>query len=634
MCGICGLVSFCGDPVDPAALDAMNATLVHRGPDSAGAFVDGPVGLAARRLAIIDLEHGDQPIGNEDGSIQVVQNGEIYNYRELRAGLEAQGHRFRTRSDTEVLVHLYEERGPRFVEALRGMFAIALWDGREQRIVVARDPFGIKPLYYRQARDTLSFASELTALRRQPGFAPEIDLDALHAFLAFNFVPAPLSIFRGVRKLPPGHVLVWEDGAEVRVERYARPAPVRAGDVRGDGEEELAEELRARLRDSVRAHLIADVPVGVLLSAGIDSTTLAALAAQESAARVSTFTIGFEESGFDERERARLVAEQYGTDHHELLLRPNAVELLPAVAAAFDEPFADSSAIPTYLVSQLARSHVKVALSGEGGDELFGGYHTYVADMLAPRVGPLASALRPAAERLPSRTRKAVGFDYMAKRFARSAHLPPLERHHAWKEIFSPDARAALLGNGRVSHLDPLELLRARYDETAGAEPVARLMDVDLGISLVDDLLTKTDRASMAHSLEARVPFLDPVVASFALSLPIRHKVRGFSKKRLLRRAVAPLLPPDLVRGRKRGFSIPAAAWLRGELEPLAREVLAPSELRRHGFLDPDAVTEILDAHVSGREDLSRQLWGLLSFSLWLDRAERPSPAEATVAAA
>ena len=633
MCGICGLVSLRGDVVDPAVLDEMNATLAHRGPDSAGTYADGPVGLAARRLAIIDLESGDQPIGNEDGSVQVVQNGEIYNYRELRAGLEANGHRFTTRSDTEVLVHLYEERGPRFVEALRGMFAIALWDAGARRLVLARDRFGIKPLYYRHAGETLSFASELTALRRQPGFAAEIDLDALHAYLAFNFVPAPLSIFRDVRKLPPGHILVWEEGAPPRVERYARPAPVAAADVRRDGEEELAEELRARLRDSVRAHLIADVPVGVLLSGGIDSSALAALAAQESSAPVSTFTIGFEEGGFDERDRARLVAERYGTDHHELLLRPNAAELLPAVAAAFDEPFADSSAIPTYLVSKLARTHVKVALSGEGGDELFGGYHTYVADMLAPRVGPLASALRPLAERLPSRTQKAVGFDYMAKRFARAAHLPALERHHGWKEIFAPEARAALLADGRATAFDPVDLLRARYAETAGAEPVARLMDVDLGIPLVDDLLTKTDRASMAHSLEARVPFLDPLVASFALALPTRHKVRGLSKKRLLRRAVAPLLPDELVHGRKRGFSIPAAAWLRGELAPFARDVLAPSELRRQGFFDPDAVGGLLDAHLSGREDLSRQLWGLLAFSLWLERSGRPESAETSLAA-
>jgi asparagine synthase (glutamine-hydrolysing) len=619
MCGICGLVSLRGDQVDPGALEAMNDALVHRGPDSAGTLVDGPVGFGMRRLAIIDLAGGDQPIGNEDGSVQVVQNGEIYNYRELRARLEAAGHRFATQSDTEVLVHLYEERGPGFVDELRGMFALALWDARRRRVVLARDRYGIKPLYYRADGDALSFASELDALHRRRGVPREIDLDALQAYLAFNSVPAPLTIFRGTRKLPAGHVLVCDLGSgEPALRRYARPAPVAADEVRRESAAELAEELRARLRDSVRAHLVADVPVGVLLSGGIDSSALTAFAAMETSGPVSTFSIGFEEGSFDERRRARLVAERYGTVHHELVLRPNALELLPAIVDAFDEPFADSSAIPTYLISQLARGHVKVALSGEGGDELFGGYYTYAADALAPRFGGVAARLRPLIERLPSSS-AAAALDYRAKRFARGAHLPPLERHHAWKEIFSSDARAELVVDGRRGDFDPVDLLRTRYAETEGAEELARLMDVDLGVYLVDDLLVKTDRASMAHSLEARVPFLDPVVTSFALALPGRLKIRGLQKKRLLRQAVAPLLPAEIVRGRKRGFSIPAAAWLRGELAPFAREVLAPSEVARHGFFEPTAVERLLDAHVSGREDLSRQLWGLLCFSLWLD---------------
>jgi asparagine synthase (glutamine-hydrolysing) len=620
MCGICGLVSLRGEVVDPGVLGAMNETLVHRGPDSGGAFVDGPVGLAARRLSVIDLAGGDQPVANEDGAVQVVQNGEIYNYRELRRDLERRGHSFRTHGDTEVLVHLYEERGVSFVEALRGMFAVALWDGRRRRLVLARDRFGIKPLYYRVEQGELSFGSELKALLRQPGFSRELDLDALQAFLAFNSIPAPYSIFREARKLPAGHVLVWEAPAEEpRLERYARPRPVEAHAVRRAGEAELAEELRARLRDSVRAHLVADVPVGVLLSGGIDSSLLAAFASLESSTPVSTFTIGFEERSFDERALARLVAERYGTDHHELVLEPNAAELLPEVAGAFDEPFADSSAIPTYLVSRLARGHVKVALSGEGGDELFGGYETYVADLLAPHVGALAALARPLIELLPSSPAKA-SFDYKAKRFARGARLPPLERHHAWKEIFSPEARLALLADGRRGGLDPVDLHRARYAETEGAEPLARLQDVDLGVYLVDDLLVKTDRASMAHSLEARVPFCDEVVADFALSLPGRLKVRGLAKKRLLRRAAAPLLPREIVEGRKRGFSIPAAAWLRGELEPFAREVLSPDTLRRQGFFRPEAAAALLEEHVSGRADVSRQLWGLLTFSLWYER--------------
>src|SRR4051795_5800233 len=614
MCGICGVVSASGS-VDPERVARMSETLVHRGPDSAGEFADGTCALAARRLSIIDLETGDQPIANESGTLHVVQNGEIYNYRELRRELERAGHSFRTHGDTEVLLHLYEQHGDGFAERLRGMFAVAIWDAPRRRLVLARDRFGIKPLYYRAADDELAFASELRALPRG-----EIDLDALEAFLAFNAIPAPLSIFRETRKLPAGHLLVWEDGA-VRLERFARPHPL---EEREDDQAELVEELRSRLRDSVRAHLVSDVPVGVLLSGGVDSALLAALAAGESAEPMRTFSIGFEERSFDELADARLVAERYGTQHRELVLRPDAALLLPALADAFDEPFADSSALPTYLVSQLAASDVKVALSGEGGDELFGGYYTYAADLLAARVGGLARIAAPIVERLPTSTSRA-SFDYKAKRFVRGAHLPPLERHHAWKEIFSPEARAAL--TGRRHGYDPVDLYRERYRETQGAELLARLQDVDLGIYLVDDLLVKTDRASMAHSLEARVPFLDPAVTNFALALPARHRVRGLRKKVLLRKAVAPLLPERIVHGRKRGFSIPAAAWLRGELEPFARETLSADTLRRQGFFRPEAVSALIDRHVAGKEDLSRQLWGLLAFTLWHERHVEREPA-------
>jgi len=595
----------------------MSATLVQRGPDSDGSYVEGPVGLAARRLAIIDLATGDQPIVNEAHGITVVQNGEIYNYRELKRELQRDRHRFWTNGDTEVLTHLYAVHGERFVDRLRGMFAIALWDAERQRLVLARDRYGIKPLYYREADGELAFASELRALPRG-----EIDLDALEAFLAFNSVPGPLTIFREVRKLQPGHVLTWENG-RVELTRYARPAPVAADEVRHDEEAELVEELRARLRDSVRAHLVSDVPVGVLLSGGIDSSVLAALAAEELSEPLRTFSIGFEERSFDELADARLVAERYGTDHHELVLRPDAALLLPALADAFDEPFADSSALPTYLVSQLAAGEVKVALSGEGGDELFGGYYTYAADLLAERAGWTARFLRPVVERLPSSSARA-SFDYKAKRFVRAAHLPPLERHHGWKEIFSQDARAEL--TDRRGAFDPVDLLRERFEETGEAELLARLQDVDLGTYLVDDLLVKTDRASMAHSLEARVPFLDSVVTNFALSLPSRHKVRGLRKKVLLRKAAEPLVPGELLRRRKRGFSIPAAAWLRGELEPFARETLSRETLCRQGFFRPEVVTRLLEDHVAGREDLSRQLWGLLAFTLWHERHVERTP--------
>src|SRR5438067_2184159 len=485
MCGICGVVAANGS-ADPERVARMSATLVHRGPDSFGEYCDGTAALAARRLSIIDLETGDQPIANEDGTLHVVQNGEIYNYRELRWELERAGHHFRTHGDTEVLLHLYEQHGDGFAERLRGMFAVAIWDAARRRLVLARDRFGIKPLYYREAGGEVAFASELRALARG-----EIDVGALEACVAWNSIHAPL--------------------------------------------------------------------------------------------------------------------------------------LLPALAEAFDEPFADSSALPTYLVSQLAAEDVKVALSGEGGDELFGGYHTYAADLLAERIGGLAKLARPFVERLPTSAARA-SFDYRAKRFVRAAHLPPLERHHGWKEIFSPATRAEL--TGRPSSFDPVDLLRARYQATAGADELARLQDVDLGVYLVDDLLLKTDRASMAHSLEVRVPFLDPVVAELALALPTALNVRGLAKKRLLRRAVAPLLPAVVVRGAKRGFSIPAAAWLRGELVPFARETLAAETLQRQGFFRPEPVHRLLDAHVEGREDLSRQLWGLLAFTLWYERHVEGTPSD------
>ncbi len=587
----------------------MSRTLRHRGPDSEGLHREDGVAIAARRLAIIDLAGGDQPIAGEDGHVVVVQNGEIYNHRELARELERAGHRFHSRCDTEALVHGYEEWGSSLWERLRGMFAVAVWDRHHRCLVLARDRFGIKPLYYRIADGELSFASELDALDHG-----DVDLDALEAFLAFNTVPAPLSIFADIRKLQPGHTLTWHDGS-VTIERFARPGPLEPRSE--EDEAELVEECRARLRDSVRAHLLADVPVGVLLSGGVDSGALAALAAEESSEPVRTFSIGFEEASFDELAGARAVASRYGTVHRELTLRPDAALLLPALADAFDEPFADSSALPTYLVSRLAAEDVKVALSGEGSDELFGGYYTYVADLLAERIGPVAALARPLADRLPSSTRKA-SFDYKAKRFTGAVHLPPLERHHGWKEIFSRDVRAEL--TGRQSSFDPLAASRERFAETDGHELLTRLQDVDFGLYLVDDLLTKTDRASMAWSLEARVPFMDTVVANFAFSLPGRHKVRGLSKKRLLRKAVEPLLPPQVVHGRKRGFSIPAAAWLRGELEPFARETLGADTLRRQGYLEPRVAGRLLDEHVAGRRDNSRQLWGLLAFTLWHER--------------
>ncbi len=623
MCGICGIYEFTTPrPPDRTLLERMSASLRHRGPDGGGIHIDGPAGLAARRLAIIDLEHGDQPMLAADGVVCVVQNGEILNHLELRAQLEAQGVRLRTHCDTEVLLHLYLRDGPGFVSALRGMFAVALWDRRQRLLMLARDRYGIKPLYYESRDGRLAFASELKALALAPDFPRSIDPRALHSFLAFNSIPAPLSIFQNARKLAPGHLLTCTP-EEVSITRFARPAPAPEVQLRREPARELAEELRDRLAESVRAHLLADVPVGVLLSGGVDSSGLTALAAQQSSERVSTFSIGFRERSFNELELAREVARRYGTDHHELVVSPQVSELLPKLVEAFDEPFADSSALPTYLVSRLASEHVKVVLSGEGGDELFGGYETYAADQLALRVGPAAARLSPLLERLPSSNAR-VSLEYRAKRFTRAAALPPLERHHGWKEIFSEQQRTALLQDPwRDVAYDPLTPWRERFAETAGAPLLARLQDVDLGVYLADDLLVKTDRMSMVHSLEARVPYLDPAVSDLALALPTPLKVRGLSKKRLLRSALAPLVPRRILSARKRGFSIPAAAWLRGELAPLARELLAPGRTRDQGYFEPAEVERLLGEHLERRHDHSRQLWGLMCFSLWAEQLER-----------
>ncbi|MDQ3631060.1 MAG: asparagine synthase (glutamine-hydrolyzing), partial [Actinomycetota bacterium] len=397
MCGIAGVLRQDGRDADPGVVTAMREALVHRGPDSAGLMHDGPVSLGSRRLAVIDLAGGEQPVGSEDGRVVVVHNGELYNHAALRAELERADHRFASRCDTEVLVHGYEEHGTRLFERLRGMWAAAIWDGGARRLVLAVDPFAIKPLYVHANGRRVAFASELGALRRCPGVPSDLDPDALEAFLAFNAIPPPLTILRGVRKLGPGELLVAEPGGSVVMRRWGRPRPAVVGELTGTPRAALAAELRECLRRSVRAHLVADVPVGVFLSGGIDSGALAALAAEE-VPQLSTFSVGFDEGSFDERDRARLVACRYATDHHEVELRaPDAAALLPEVAAAFDEPFADSSMLPTWLVSRLARSKVTVALSGEGGDELFGGYKTYAAAALAARIGPVAALAAPLA---------------------------------------------------------------------------------------------------------------------------------------------------------------------------------------------------------------------------------------------
>jgi asparagine synthase (glutamine-hydrolysing) len=626
MCGICGLFALDDGPADAQGLDAMSAAIAHRGPDDAGTLVEGPAALAIRRLAIIDPAGGHQPIANEDGTIHVVLNGEIYNYAALRDRLVARGHRFRTRSDTEVLVHLYEEHGDDFVQDLRGMFAIAVWDARRRRLLLARDRFGIKPLVYAEVDGQLAFASETKALLALDGLSREVDLDAFEQYLTINAVMAPRTMLAAVRKLPAGHRLIAAPGRPVRVQRWARDLPAAERDVRrGTPRAALAAELRERLRDAVRAHLVADVPVGVLLSGGVDSGVICALAAQEAGPGLATFTVGFAERSFDETAGARAVARRYATDHHELTCGADDASHLADLAWTFDEPRGDSTALPYWLAARHAAGHRKVVLSGEGGDELFAGYQTYAAARLGARGAATAAALAPLAARLPSSSRR-LSLDFRVRRLARGAGLGALERHHAFKEILAPDARAALVAAGRRGTADPLATHRARWAETAGAPEVARLQDVDLGTFLADDLLLQTDRAGMAHGLEIRVPFLDPVVAELARALPTAAKLRGLQTKAVLRDAAAPLLPAAVVRGPKRGFVAPAAAWLRGPLLPLARDVLSATVLRRQGFLRPAAVQALLERHVARQEDLARPLWALIAFTLWHDAVSATGP--------
>jgi asparagine synthase (glutamine-hydrolysing) len=627
MCGICGVLRLDGAAPDVDLCRRMSESIVHRGPDGDGLHNEGPVALAMRRLAIIDIAHSEQPLRNEDGSLALIGNGEIYNYRSLREQVSGAGHRLSTEGDLEPILHLYEDVGLECFSHLRGMFAVALWDARRQRLVLAHDRFAIKPLYYRTDGRQLTFGSELKCLLQDPAMPRELDLDALWLYLSCNCVPAPRTIFRGVRKLEPGHLVVAEDGRVEERRWYRRPLPS-AGDTPPRDAESWSRELLWRLDDSVRAHLVADVPVGVFLSGGVDSGALCALAARAASGPVKTFSIGFAERSFDELADARRTARMYGTDHTELEVEPDALDLLPRLVETYDEPFADSSAVPTYLVSQLAARDVKVVLSGEGGDEAFGGYEVYLADRLAPLVQrglprPLRRHLvEPLVGLLPSSTAKA-SFDYRAKRFLRDLDRSPLERHAGFKTILTDEVKRELVRPQAQGHVDPLAHLRRHYDEAAQAGPLARLQHVDAMTYLADDLLVKTDRASMAHSLEARVPFVDHRVLELAATIPDGLQVRGLQKKWLLRKALRPLLPPEVVDGRKRGFSMPAARWLRHDARQLVLDVLSPATVRRQGLFEPAVVDGLVRAHLDGRSDESRALWGLVIFSLWHDQVLR-----------
>jgi asparagine synthase (glutamine-hydrolysing) len=616
------------DPVDRGVLASMTGVLRHRGPDDDGSLVLGyndglSVGLGFRRLSIIDLKTGNQPIANETGSVQLVFNGEIYNYRELRAALERGGHSFRTDADTEVIVHLYEDMGPDCVTRLNGMFAFALWDETNRQLILARDRFGKKPLYYAETGGSLLFGSELKSLLQHPGCPRSLDLDTLCRYLTFEYVPTPYSIFEGVRKLPGGHVLTWTPDS-MQVERYWDLSFDVGPDMH---DEEYAEELLEQLRQAVRRRLVSDVPLGAFLSGGIDSSSVVALMAEAlPAGSVKTFSIGFDESSFDESEHARRVAQHFGTEHHEEVFTPSVMlDLLPTVTDFLDEPFGDASILPTYLLSRFTRGHVTVALGGDGSDELLAGYPTFQAERLA-RLYPLPEKLNArvgsAVERLPVSTSN-FSFDFKAKRFLRGAALPPGKRHAAWLGSFTAAEQARLLTHGArdLSH-EPQDAV----DAAPTSDHLERLIYLYATTYLQDDILVKVDRASMACSLEVRAPFLDVELAAFISRVPPRLKLRRLDTKHLLKRAMAGVLPPGIADRPKKGFGIPVAEWFKHELrEPLLEE-LSESRLRAQGIFEPAEVRRLVTEHLSGRRDHRKQLWTLFMFQLWHRRWAQDAP--------
>jgi asparagine synthase (glutamine-hydrolysing) len=627
MCGIAGVWNFKSQrPADPRLIEAMTLALRHRGPDDSGHHVSGSLGFGMRRLSIIDLPGGHQPMANEDSSVQIVFNGEIYNHVALRRELSSLGHQFRSRADTEVVIHGYEQFGTGVLERLNGMFAFALWDARAQRLFMARDRLGIKPLYYAETKDGILFASELKSLLRVPGLGRDLDRQALGQYLALEYIPSPRTPFHGVRKLPPATMLLVEHGA-VRTDVYWRlreASPI--GSVA-----EAEEGIRTHLERSVRLQRMADVPVGAFLSGGLDSSALVATLAAVGGGAVHTFSIGFGERGFDETGYARRVADALGTVHREEILRPDCLELFETVTALLDEPFADNSILPTYLVSRVARESVKVALSGDGGDELFGGYDHYKAERMLGWYERVPRWARRSALGLlgaaPGRTATKKHGVRRALARLEDALTYPASLSQARFMVRSSDAvRRGLLVGAAPEETDDgwTEPFAAIIRDSPFREGLARQQFIDVKSFLADDILFKTDRASMAASLEARVPYLDHELVEYAFRIPDAYKLRGLVGKWILRRAFRGRIPERVLRRRKSGFSVPISSWLRAGLSPLAHDLLAPARLRRQGIFDPEPVGRLLDDHQALRGDHGRILWGLVMFQAWWDRNMTP----------
>ncbi len=629
MCGITGRFNYDPDQaVDRDRLIAMTDAVAHRGPDAAGYHHGRGIGLGHRRLSIIDLATGDQPLANEDGSVQVVFNGEIYNFAEVRAELLARGHQFRTHSDTEIIVHGYEEWGARCVDRFRGMFAFAVWDETARRLLLARDRLGVKPLYYSEIPGVgIVFGSEIKSLLQDPAVPRTWRPEALDAYLTLLYIPAPDTIYRGIHKLPPGHVLVAENG-RVTVSRY--------WDLQftGDGdparEDQYLEELDALLRESVKLRLISDVPLGAFLSGGIDSSTVVAYMKEVSDTRPVTIAVGFDHEGFDEVEHAEAVARHLGCEFHALVANPQVDDLLPKLAWHFDEPFADSSAVPTYYVSKAARALVTVALSGDGGDELWAGYARHRVEHWEQRVrGSLGSAARIAGwlgNALPLSVKGARSLRHLA-----SGPDQAYAAKHAYG-MFEPGAKTRLYSQDfaqSVRHADAFSSFRDAYRDCASQDPMDRALYVDARTYMIDDVLTKVDRMSMAVSLEAREPLLDHKLLEFAARVPVSLKLKNGRSKYLLRRVLERRVPRSITDRPKRGFAAPIGEWLRGPLAPMTTELLLDGRLRDRGIFQPREIERLWDEHRSNRADHRHRLWQLVMLELWfrrfMDEAPRPS---------
>ena len=637
MCGIAGFVdrssgSGARREADFSLVHRMCEVIRHRGPDDEGIHVEAGVGLGMRRLSIIDLSTGQQPIHNEDESVWLVFNGEIYNYRELRTELEQLGHRFYTASDTETIVHAYEQWGEECFRRLRGMFGIALWDRRERTLLLARDRAGMKPLHYAEHGGRLFFGSELKSLLTAGAVDGAIDNESLDHYLSFLYTPRDRSIFKGVHKLPPGHLLRWHDG-KLSTRPYWQ---IDARESFRGTADDAALELRRVMADAVRSHMVSDVPLGAFLSGGVDSSAVVGFMAEASDRPVKTFSIGFDDPEFDELEHARTVANHFGTEHHEFVVRPDALGILDQLIGHFDEPFADSSAIPTWYVSEIARKHVTVVLSGDGGDELFGGYDRYLPH---PRVAqfdrlPIPGRRRVAAAVWPLLPHGVQGKNFL-RHVARDDNGRFLESVALFRDdekdaLYSPEFRAQL--NGATAE----DRLGRHFERFASLPAQSRMMRFDFETYLPEDVLTKVDRMSMAHSIESRVPLLDNDVIEFAATLPTELKIHQGRRKHVLKEALKGMVPAGILDRRKQGFAVPLGSWFKGGLTDVFADVLGSTTTRQRGYFQPAFIERLVREQLSGRRDHTLRLWQLLVFELWyrqyVDAPARGIAARATTA--